>query len=219
MSCETDASNPPCRIEWARDNDILRYVQSNNWTNETSGSYRSISNVFFNATKDMAGGTITCSTRCDHFPSHLNAIYEITCSESTDNSAPQVTQQWHMSAIYAVAGTILLLLIATLTFRLFKRCKPHVYATLLRQRTSAVREPVTHVYDTVQSNIEPTAYYNLKRVGSASAIEITNAPQHLESEGNRRSSENECHYDYVDTPSDLRDSQTNRPNANYLHPL
>ncbi|XP_052806056.1 uncharacterized protein LOC128235282 isoform X2 [Mya arenaria] len=216
--CETDASNPPCTIEWESDNDNLRYVHIYNWTNRENGSFRSVANVLYNVTKDMAGVTITCSTICDHFPSHLNASYAISFSESTNNSAPQVSQQWHMSVIYAVAGTIIFLLVATLIPLLFRRCKPHVYATLQRQRTTAVREPVTHVYDTVQSNLEPTVYYNL-RGGSASGIEITKAPQHLESEGYKRSNENECHYDYVDPPSNHSDSETNGPGANYIHPL
>ncbi|XP_052805592.1 uncharacterized protein LOC128234974 isoform X2 [Mya arenaria] len=82
VSCETDASNPPCTIEWSSDKDEIRYLHNNNWTNGENGSFRSVSNVLFNVTKDMAGGTITCSTRCDHFPLHLNASYKISFSGS-----------------------------------------------------------------------------------------------------------------------------------------
>ncbi|XP_052806656.1 uncharacterized protein LOC128235909 [Mya arenaria] len=85
MFCETDASNPPCAIEWASDNDNVRYVHINNWTIGKNGSFRSVSNVLYNVTKDMAGGTITCSTRCEHFPSHLNASYAISFSGSQPN--------------------------------------------------------------------------------------------------------------------------------------
>ncbi|XP_052806453.1 uncharacterized protein LOC128235691 [Mya arenaria] len=70
--CQTNESNPPCTIEWTSDNDNLRYMKSRNWTNEEHGSYRSASNVLYRVTKDIGGGTITCSTRCDHFSPHLN---------------------------------------------------------------------------------------------------------------------------------------------------
>ncbi|XP_052804732.1 uncharacterized protein LOC128234515 [Mya arenaria] len=72
VSCQTNESNPPCTIEWSSDNNNLRYIQRNNWSNGDSEGYRSFSNVLYKMTKNMAGGTITCSTRCDHFSSHFN---------------------------------------------------------------------------------------------------------------------------------------------------
>ncbi|XP_052819673.1 uncharacterized protein LOC128245519 isoform X1 [Mya arenaria] len=81
MSCKTDESNPPCKIKWSSDIDSLIYVHRNDWTNGESGSYRSISNVRYNVAKDMAGGTITCSTRCDHFQFRLNKNYKISFSD------------------------------------------------------------------------------------------------------------------------------------------
>ncbi|XP_052785390.1 uncharacterized protein LOC128221027 [Mya arenaria] len=86
MSCETNESNPPCTIKWSSDNDNITFVQSNSWTYGDNGSYRSVSNVLYNVTEDMAGGTITCATKCDHFPSHLDKDYKIYISE-TDTSA------------------------------------------------------------------------------------------------------------------------------------
>ncbi|XP_052786351.1 uncharacterized protein LOC128221790 [Mya arenaria] len=77
ISCETNESNPPCRIEWSSDNDNITIVQSNNWTNGGNGSYRSVSNVLYTVTEDMAEGTISCATKCDHFPSNLNKDYKI----------------------------------------------------------------------------------------------------------------------------------------------
>ncbi|XP_052806967.1 uncharacterized protein LOC128236138 isoform X3 [Mya arenaria] len=345
VSCETNESNPPCTIEWSSDNSNLRYIQSNNWTNGDNGRYSAVSNVLYSVSKYMAGGTITCSIRCDHFQSHLTTNYTVSSSggptlylnmtspvqlcpntrvtvnclvddsnangqwtlrwedanttvlrictqieeclltldytgdglntyicyawtsvdllkhsltvsssmtedvdgkriqcsvncgnessysnnetytisfqavqDSTNNSAPVLTQKWFMSVIYAVAGTLLCLLVLTLTLLLFRRCKPHVYATLLRRRKTAVRERCTHVYDTV-SNVESTALHNLRGV-STNAIQVTNAPQHLDMEGNKvLSNENVSHYDYVDTTSDHSDSQTNAPDANYIHAL
>ncbi|XP_052813046.1 uncharacterized protein LOC128245066 isoform X2 [Mya arenaria] len=81
LFCETNESNPPCAIEWSSDNDNLRYIYSSNWTNEEHGSYRSVSNVLYKVTEDMTEGTITCSTRCDHFPSHLYKDYTLSFSD------------------------------------------------------------------------------------------------------------------------------------------
>ncbi|XP_052760763.1 uncharacterized protein LOC128203398 isoform X2 [Mya arenaria] len=81
ISCKTDESNPPCKIKWSSDIDSLIYVHRNDWTNGESGSYSSISNVRYNVTEDMAGGTITCSTRCDHFQFPLNKNYKISFSD------------------------------------------------------------------------------------------------------------------------------------------
>ncbi|XP_052820532.1 uncharacterized protein LOC128246388 [Mya arenaria] len=81
ISCKTDESNPPCKIKWSSDIDSLIYVHRNDWTNGESGSYRSISTVRYNVTEDMAEGTITCSTRCDHFQFRLNKNYKISFSD------------------------------------------------------------------------------------------------------------------------------------------
>ncbi|XP_052819532.1 uncharacterized protein LOC128245434 isoform X1 [Mya arenaria] len=81
MSCEMDVSNPPCIIEWSSDNDNLRYVYRNDWTNGQNGSSRFISNVCYNVTADMPGGTITCSTRCGHFPSVSDKSYTVSFSD------------------------------------------------------------------------------------------------------------------------------------------
>ncbi|XP_052812034.1 uncharacterized protein LOC128239441 [Mya arenaria] len=81
--CETNESNPPCTIEWSSDNDNSSYFDSKNWTNGEIGSYRSVSNVMYNVTKDRTGGTITCSTRCDYFPSSLTRNYTVYFSGVT----------------------------------------------------------------------------------------------------------------------------------------
>ncbi|XP_052803111.1 uncharacterized protein LOC128233467 [Mya arenaria] len=106
MSCETDGSNPPCTIEWSSDNDNLRYLQSTNWTKREGGSFRSVSNVLFNVTKDMAGVTITCSTKCDHFPSHLNASYVLSFSGSQPHD--KVNQTFSSTSRFPVVNKVLI---------------------------------------------------------------------------------------------------------------
>ncbi|XP_052806942.1 uncharacterized protein LOC128236123 isoform X2 [Mya arenaria] len=81
ISCETNESNPPCTIEWSSDIDSLRNARRYNWTYGDSGSYRVVSNVLQSFTEDMVGGTITCSSRCHHFPSRLYKDYKISVSE------------------------------------------------------------------------------------------------------------------------------------------
>ncbi|XP_052786353.1 uncharacterized protein LOC128221791 [Mya arenaria] len=81
MSCETNESNPPCRIEWSSDNDNITVVHSNNWTNGEKGSYLSVSNVLYTVTEDIGGVTITCATKCNHFPSHLYKDYKMLFSD------------------------------------------------------------------------------------------------------------------------------------------
>ncbi|XP_052761030.1 uncharacterized protein LOC128203586 isoform X2 [Mya arenaria] len=248
MSCEMDVSNPPCIIEWSSDNDNLRYVYRNDWTNGQNGSSRFISNVRYNVTADMPGGTITCSTRCGHFPSVSDKSYTVSFSgdgdkryicntrkskellrnsltvsssrtdEATTNPAKVVSQQWHL-VLYAVAGILLVLLVTTFSVLLFRRCKPRVYETLLRRRKTAVRGQSLQVYDVVQANVATTALHNLGGV-SASAIENEHVPSPLDLEENEvRSNVNVSHYDYVDTTSDHRDSRTNAPDANYIHAI
>ncbi|XP_052805084.1 uncharacterized protein LOC128234704 isoform X2 [Mya arenaria] len=78
LSCETNESNPPCVIEWASNRDDLRYINSGNWTYGEHGSF--VSNVIYKVTKDMVGGIITCSTRCNHFSSHLTENYVVSFS-------------------------------------------------------------------------------------------------------------------------------------------
>ncbi|XP_052806479.1 uncharacterized protein LOC128235716 [Mya arenaria] len=104
MSCKTDATIPPCIIEWSSDNDNVRYVRSINWTNGESGSFRYVSNVFFNVTKDVTGGTITCSTRCDHFPSHLSASYDISCSGSHPHDKINQTSRFPVNKVLIGTG-------------------------------------------------------------------------------------------------------------------
>ncbi|XP_052805928.1 uncharacterized protein LOC128235205 isoform X2 [Mya arenaria] len=369
ISCETNESNPPCTIEWSSDNSNLRYIQSNNWTNGDNGRYSAVSNVLYSVSKYMAGGTITCSIRCDHFQSHLTTNYTVSssggptlylnmtspvqlcpntrvtvnCLVDDSNANGQWTLRWEdanttvlrictqieeclltldytgdgLNTYICYAWTSVDLLkhsltvsssmtedlfmeativkqsipnILNLTCNTSGKCMPcaiawssnsvlldpistsqwtknsgsgytsvsnalyfitkdvdgkriqcsvncgnessysnnetytisfqavQVYATLLRRRKTAVRERCTHVYDTV-SNVETTALHNLRGV-STNAIQVTNAPQHLDMEGNKvLSNENVSHYDYVDTTSDHSDSQTNAPDANYIHAL
>ncbi|XP_052806834.1 uncharacterized protein LOC128236054 isoform X2 [Mya arenaria] len=369
ISCETNESNPPCTIEWSSDNSNLRYIQSNNWTNGDNWRYSAVSNVLYSVSKYMAGGTVTCSIRCDHFQSYLTTNYTVSssggptlylnmtspvqlcpntrvtvnCLVDDSNANGQWTLRWEdanttvlrictqieeclltldytgdgLNTYICYAWTSVDLLkhsltvsssmtedlfmeativkqsipnILNLTCNTSGKCMPcaiawssnsvlldpistsqwtknsgsgytsvsnalyfitkdvdgkriqcsvncgnessysnnetytisfqavQVYATLLRRRKTAVRERCTHVYDTV-SNVETTALHNLRGV-STNAIQVTNAPQHLDMEGNKvLSNENVSHYDYVDTTSDHSDSQTNAPDANYIHAL
>ncbi|XP_052805868.1 uncharacterized protein LOC128235164 isoform X1 [Mya arenaria] len=124
LTCETDASNPPCTIEWSSVKDDIRYLHNSNWTNGESGSFRSVSNVLFNVTKDMAGGTITCSTRCDHFPSHLNASYEISFSGSqlhdNDNRTFSSTSRFPVKKV--IIGTAIFCGLCILFIIVIGRC-------------------------------------------------------------------------------------------------
>ncbi|XP_052820502.1 uncharacterized protein LOC128246353 [Mya arenaria] len=81
ISCETDESNPPCIIECSSGTDSLRNVYRNDLADGENWRNRSFSNVLYNVTKYMAGATITCSTRCDHFQSRLNKTYNVSISD------------------------------------------------------------------------------------------------------------------------------------------
>ncbi|XP_052818543.1 uncharacterized protein LOC128244590 isoform X2 [Mya arenaria] len=323
ISCETNISNPPCTIEWSSDNDNLRYKQSNNWTYGKSHSYHSVSNVLYNVNTYMTGGTITCSTICDHFPFNLNtdytvsssdfspeqfmkaeivkesnhnvlnltcktvdtcmpctiawssnsvflssistaqwtnasnlgyttvsnALYLITkgldgkrihCStycgnasshseqetyiisledfqESTTNLASVVIQQWHLSILYSVAGSILVVLVTMCAVLLFRRCKPQVYETVLLRRRSAGEEGPRHMYDGVQHNVETNALYNLTEVSTrAIDSEHTPPPRLNMDERNVRLNRTVRQYDYVDNPVDHRDRHKRAPTANQV---
>ncbi|XP_052803266.1 uncharacterized protein LOC128233570 [Mya arenaria] len=300
VSCQTKESNPPCTIEWSSDNDNLRYINSSNWTKEEGRNYLSVFNALYRVTKDKTGGTITCSTKCDHFPSHLytnDTVYvsseptmqfnttspvhlypnitvivkclvddchvirqwtlrwedenkteiktcrqteeclltlnytgdeEMTYSciawksdellrnsmtvlntmtkEATTNPALGVTQHLY-TVIYAVSGSVLLLLVTTYTSLICRHCKPHVYEMLLRRRRTAGRERSAHVYDDVQPNLETTELHNIQGV-SARAVENRDAPP-LNIEGIQVCSKDlVSHYDYVDPPSTKSNRRT-----------
>ncbi|XP_052806462.1 uncharacterized protein LOC128235700 [Mya arenaria] len=80
LSCETNESNPPCAIDWPSNRDDLRYIALSNETIVEHGSYRFVSNAIYKVTNGVAGGTITCSTRCDHFSTHLTQNYTVSFS-------------------------------------------------------------------------------------------------------------------------------------------
>ncbi|XP_052806454.1 uncharacterized protein LOC128235693 [Mya arenaria] len=86
LSCETNESNPPCAIDWSSNRDDLRYIDTFNGTIGEHGSYRFVSNAIYIVANGMARGTITCSTRCNHFSSHLTQNYTVSfsCSQSHD---------------------------------------------------------------------------------------------------------------------------------------
>ncbi|XP_052803814.1 uncharacterized protein LOC128233951 [Mya arenaria] len=138
MFCETDASNPPCTIEWESDNDNLRYVHINKWTDRENGSFRSVANVLYNVTKDMAGVTITCSTICDHFPSHLNASYAISFSGSqtfgNDNQTFSSTSRYPIDKVLLGTGVscgfCILFIIGIGRYVLLKRRKVNAINTI-----------------------------------------------------------------------------------------
>ncbi|XP_052805591.1 uncharacterized protein LOC128234974 isoform X1 [Mya arenaria] len=323
MSCQTSKSNPPCAIEWSSDNDYLRYVHSSNWANADSGNYRSVSNVLYNVTNDMAGGTITCSTRCNHFTSNVNKNYELSCSdiplclfmetsivkesnpeflnltfntgptcmpcaiswttnfvflhpisisqwtknsglgiisvsnalflltkdvdgkriqcsakcgndssdiihetytivfeafqEAATNPASVVALQFHVSVLYALSGTILLLFITKLALLLFRRCKSQAYEMFLRRRKTAYSDPSSHVYDAVQSTAEATMLHDIRRISASASENIS--PLSATEEHQAPSNRNVCHYDYVDIPSDQQTHETITQAESYIHAI
>ncbi|XP_052803226.1 uncharacterized protein LOC128233546 [Mya arenaria] len=85
ISCETNESNPPCVIEWSSNIDDLRHIGINNRTYGKHGGHSFVSNAIYIVTHGMAGGTITCSTRCDHFSSELTKNYTVFFSGSQSN--------------------------------------------------------------------------------------------------------------------------------------
>ncbi|XP_052806943.1 uncharacterized protein LOC128236123 isoform X3 [Mya arenaria] len=217
ISCETNESNPPCTIEWSSDIDSLRNARRYNWTYGDSGSYRVVSNVLQSFTEDMVGGTITCSSRCHHFPSRLYKDYKISVSESATIYASVVTQQWHTAVLCALSGTLLLALVTKLTVLLLRRCKPHAYERFLRRRGPVASDPSRHVYDVVQSTVETTALHAL-RMTSAIAPDNLHTPQlSVMADNQVRNNRNVCHYDYVDTSSVQQDQTTAA--GNYIHAI
>ncbi|XP_052807036.1 uncharacterized protein LOC128236185 isoform X2 [Mya arenaria] len=80
LSFETDKSNRPCKIEWLSDDDTLRNVDRYNLT-IGGNSYRFNSYEMYNVAKEMAGGNITCSTRCNNRTSHSYKDDEVPSEE------------------------------------------------------------------------------------------------------------------------------------------
>ncbi|XP_052806026.1 uncharacterized protein LOC128235264 isoform X2 [Mya arenaria] len=220
LSCETNQKSA-CKIEWSNDNGDLRNVHRNNWTYGKSGNYRSFSNVLYKVVQDSVGRTITCSTRCDYFPLHLNKKYKVSCSEATTISASVVTQQWHTLVLYVLSAALLLSLVTTLTVLLLWRFKPHAYEKFLHRRRPACTDPSINLYDAVQPSVHTTALHDLVRLKgtlSASAFENTSPRLGLE-EHQVSSNKIDGHYDYIDSSFDVHDHGNHTPAGTYIHAI
>ncbi|XP_052805985.1 uncharacterized protein LOC128235241 isoform X2 [Mya arenaria] len=127
LTCNSGETCMPCAIAWSSNSVFLYPISTSQWTNKSDSGYISVSNALFFITKDVKGKRIQCSANCRNDSSDIiHETYTIgfdAFQEAATNPASFVVQPLHMSVLYALSGTILLLLVTTLTVLLFRRCK------------------------------------------------------------------------------------------------